>query len=71
MEPAREAQNIYTLENGCYTLRSGSRYSVHDNQLGANGFDGAVNQGSRAEVPEASLNNRQNSEANSELALAA
>lgn len=39
--------------------------------LGANGFDGVVNLGTRAEVPEASLNNRQNTEANTELALAA
>lgn len=39
--------------------------------MGANGFDGVVNLGTRAEVPEASLNNRQNTEANTELALAA
>jgi len=51
---SREGQNIYSLGGLCYTLRWTGRYSNHDNQLGANGFDGAVNQGSRAEVPEAS-----------------
>jgi len=52
-------------------LHSKDQWYEEGSSEGANGFDGVVNLGSRAEVPEASLNNRQNSEANNNLALAA